>query len=702
MNYHGVRELAGQPFVSRQFVLGYVAAGTVNAWQYLKRVTRKSIEGETWYEYESLPRSARAKLPFSDKSAVLDAAKLTAHNRQQVEVAAEQASLAYDLAQAREGWVPYFDTYAAAYDNERAGDYARAHAVFVRLVELSVADASPRYTHAQLYPHFRALRLPGYCTDSLAYFSRQLRTCAKDGVTALLLHGNLGNKFAEKATAFHEYRSEAYYSLPYKYSFGTVAELVSYECEANDLRTVSESWIKQYLSQPSVKNRLIKLRHGVKEYTNRVQPYLERTTALHANDLWQMDGSPLQFFCWNADRTKKIRLTLFVILDVHSRKIVGYDMSLSEDRFSAINALSRAIQLTGMAPYELVNDHFSGGKSEEYRRIQDELTSRGVVFRLAKVGNPQDKAQIERWFGSFQTRFCKHLAGYFGEGVMTRRLDGKANPDFLKHQYEVTGLPNLDTMLARMVDLIDRYNGTALPGESQSPNQRYHSSEKPNARPLKDYQRALLFWPAKTVQVRNCKVKLTVQKREYVYEVEDPALALELNGTAVEVRYDLQELADPTHKVMLFQPGGSEPICELRLVTRVHQALANQSQADLTGMQQHGKKKAAIEREADRQTAEKIAAGVAVVGADGALAFIDPRTAAKYDRNDAETDYYQEQFGIDERLVAEEPAEPVAVRNNPYFGQHGAGLSLQDHYVGRLRREGDGTVWKPRERDDDD
>jgi hypothetical protein len=265
----------------------------------------------------------------------------------------------------------------------------------------------------------------------------------------------------------------------------------------------------------------------------------------------------------------------------------------------------------------------------------------------------------------------------------------------------VTGLPNLDTMLARMVDLIDRYNGTALPGESQSPNQRYHSSEKPNARPLKDYQRALLFWPAKTVQVRNCKVKLTVQKREYVYEVEDPALALELNGTAVEVRYDLQELADPTHKVMLFQPGGSEPICELRLVTRVHQALANQSQADLTGMQQHGKKKAAIEREADRQTAEKIAAGVAVVGADGALAFIDPRTGAKYDRNDAETDYYREQFGIDERLVAEEPAEPVAVRNNPYFGQHGAGLSPQDHYAGRLRREGDGTVWKPRERDDD-
>jgi hypothetical protein len=91
-----------------------------------------------------------------------------------------------------------------------------------------------------------------------------------------------------------------------------------------------------------------------------------------------------------------------------------------------------------------------------------------------------------------------------------------------------------------------------------------------------------------------------------------------------------------------------------------------------------------------------------VVGADGALAFIDPRTAAKYDRNDAETDYYREQFGVDARLVAEEPAEPVAVRNNPYFGQHGAGLSPQDRYAGRLRKEGDGTVWKPRERDDDE
>ena len=666
-------------------------------------VVRKELNGHTFYQYETLPARTRAKLPWPTAEKLLDAWQLQQHRNQKVELAWQQEELASELRQARENWVAYYDTYTAACGNKRAVVLAKAHAVFVRLLELSGPNATPRRTYQELHGPFQSLNLEKFCTKSARHFSRQLKGCATDGIAATLLHGNLGNNNAQKATAFHEYRAEAYYSLPNKYSFGTIADLVKYECEAHGLPEVSENWVKRYLTQPNVLNRLAKQRHGTKYFTDQVQTYMERTTALHANDLWQMDGSPLQFICWNADRSQKIRLTLFVVLDVHSRKIVGYDMSLSEDRWSAHNALKRAIRLTGAAPYEVVNDNFSGGKAEEYRRVEEELTRNGVVFRKARVGNPQDKSQIERWFGTFQTRFCKHLAGYFGEGVTTRRLDGKANKDYLKHEYEVNGLPNLDTMLDRMVELIDRYNGTPLRKGGTSPNQLYAQSAQPNARPLADWQRALLFWPATTVAVRNGKVKLTVQKQEYVYELGSAQQHLALNGSAVEVRYNLDELGEAGQDVLLFAPGTTNLLGTARPATRIYQAQANQSQTDHTALSLYGKTKAAIEREAERQTAAKIAGGLAVVGADGALAFTDPRTAAKYERNDVETAYYREELGIDARFVTPEPNEPVAVRDNPYFGGTTLpGISPQDRYAGRLRREGDGSIWTPPTDPDDD
>ena len=151
-----------------------------------------------------------------------------------------------------------------------------------------------------------------------------------------------------------------------------------------------------------------------------------------------------------------------MLLDTHSRKIVGYDLSPQEDRYSALNSMNTALKSTWIAPYELGYDNFSGTKTDEFEDVQKGLQVRGVVFRASKVGNPQDKSQIERWFGTFQTRFCKHLEGYFGEGIMTSRLAGKGNPEFKERVYELRGVPNMDTMKARIVELVQDYNATPL------------------------------------------------------------------------------------------------------------------------------------------------------------------------------------------------------------------------------------------------
>ena len=126
--------------------------------------------------------------------------------------------------------------------------------------------------------------------------------------------------------------------------------MMNLHCAEHGKRLISYTTVKRYLQRPEVQNMIEGHRYGKKSLDSEVLPYLPRKEEAFAGNLWVMDGTPVQFFCWNgaAGKDKKrIKLNLYVIVDAFSRKVGGFDVSVSEDRFNVLGALKMALSLEG-------------------------------------------------------------------------------------------------------------------------------------------------------------------------------------------------------------------------------------------------------------------------------------------------------------------------------------------------------------------
>jgi len=105
---------------------------------------------------------------------------------------------------------------------------------------------------------------------------------------------------------------------------------------------------------------------------------------------------------WVADITY-IKITegwvyLAAILDLHSRKIVGWSMSTKIDTSLALMALRRALNTRG-APDMHHSDRGSQYASDAY---QKELKAYKIKASMSRTGNPYDNATMESFFGTLK------------------------------------------------------------------------------------------------------------------------------------------------------------------------------------------------------------------------------------------------------------------------------------------------------------
>ena len=99
-------------------------------------------------------------------------------------------------------------------------------------------------------------------------------------------------------------------------------------------------------------------------------------------------------------------LYLAVVLDVYSRRIVGWAMSDSLHRQLVIDALQMAITVRQPPPGLLHHsDRGSQYASDEYQAL---LTRAGMVTSMSRKGNCYDNAPVESFFGTFKTELVFH------------------------------------------------------------------------------------------------------------------------------------------------------------------------------------------------------------------------------------------------------------------------------------------------------
>lgn len=121
-------------------------------------------------------------------------------------------------------------------------------------------------------------------------------------------------------------------------------------------------------------------------------------SASRANEKWLVDITYIP--------TDEGWLYLAVVLDLYSRRLVGWAMSDSLHRHLAIEALLMAVETRQPSPGLLHHsDRGSQYASDEYQAL---LTQFGMQGSMSRTGNCYDNAPMESFFGSLKTELVHH------------------------------------------------------------------------------------------------------------------------------------------------------------------------------------------------------------------------------------------------------------------------------------------------------
>jgi transposase InsO family protein len=128
-------------------------------------------------------------------------------------------------------------------------------------------------------------------------------------------------------------------------------------------------------------------------------------------------------------RTTEGWLYLAAIMDLFSRRIVGYAMSERIDRALVLDALSKALQQRpGARDVVHHSDRGSQYASGDYR---DALNDAGLMCSMSRRGNCWDHAVAESFFGTLKTELI------YQRPMQSRRVTENEVADYIENFYNV-------------------------------------------------------------------------------------------------------------------------------------------------------------------------------------------------------------------------------------------------------------------------
>ncbi len=117
-------------------------------------------------------------------------------------------------------------------------------------------------------------------------------------------------------------------------------------------------------------------------------------------------GAPEANVKWASDITyiwtKEGWLYLAVVLDLFSRRIVGWSMQKTLDRSIVLNALGAALKQRGSGSTERILHHSDRGSQYASADFQQALLDNGILCSMSRKGNCWDNAPVESFFGTLK------------------------------------------------------------------------------------------------------------------------------------------------------------------------------------------------------------------------------------------------------------------------------------------------------------
>lgn len=264
-------------------------------------------------------------------------------------------------------------------------------------------------------------------------------------------------------------------------------------------------------------------------------------------------------------------------MDAHSRMVMGFAMGEKECPDLYTRALKIAFGRSRLLPAEILRDNYKGFTQDgELIDLIDQTKKMGVRWRAHKVENPRYKDIVERFFGVFNTVFCKKYIGYTGEGIKSRSVNARPNPDEMKRYQKLKLLKTKDQILTLITEDIHKYNRTKITKNDTSPIEKFNSKEARNAIAITSEGYSLIFYKKKILKINRSTICIHLNGCSYFYQLSEVEHILKFNRIYIQVRYDPANM----HKIHLFTEKDSEHITLLPQIKPISLAHINHDKED--------------------------------------------------------------------------------------------------------------------------
>ncbi|NWL78030.1 transposase [Pseudomonas taiwanensis] len=251
------------------------------------------------------------------------------------------------------------------------------------------------------------------------------------------------------------YNIELLYHSETPATIGAVVEAITFSIEdlnskrssADQLRVPSESTLRRIIRElDKYETEFYQLgrRTAIKNQSwskiiRRLRHLLERV---------ECDTQVLDIIVVNAYGEVLGRPYLTVALDVRSRRIIGWDISLNPP---SIEKTIRAIKMSLSSEHErnglallYVTDN---GPEFVAKKLRDCLTLLGAEIRFCEPGEPNQKPFVERWFKTLTTGLIHHMKGTTFSNIQERgEYDSEAEAIFTLEQLRAAFQDWLDSV----------------------------------------------------------------------------------------------------------------------------------------------------------------------------------------------------------------------------------------------------------------
>ncbi|HEU5292875.1 MAG TPA: transposase family protein, partial [Cyclobacteriaceae bacterium] len=352
-------------FVSKELVLQHVSASTVNnGISIYKKGDSKNwaiieLQNGEFLQWETLSKLVRQKV--GDIEDVLTAA-LFADSESDAHDPVNDIELILDLAFTQSRiYGRYFHTYQDRYYySHEVHIYAKMHSFIDSVILLKQGGGyALKDIHKAICGLARKRTFYNFKVGSFEYFKDKINLLAKGGVDSYVIHGNKHRpkEYNIKLTSFVKKQLVKFYvqNSPRRLSYPEITEAVNVEILKFGYASIHLSTTKKYLGLPDIQNRFKPFRLGKEWAKKHLDPFLVRAHPLYIHDKWEIDGTVLPFYVLVNNRIT--RLWLCIVVDVHSRKIIGYGIDYHETSNLVFNTYRMAIVNCRCLPFEIVRDN---------------------------------------------------------------------------------------------------------------------------------------------------------------------------------------------------------------------------------------------------------------------------------------------------------------------------------------------------------